>query len=408
MLRGRIHFARENSSLAVKWFMRAAERDPLCSDAWDMLCDEKLISPAQAKQLLAHMRPCTSPMLEYFHRSFAGQCAIAPLPDNNHTPISSPSLQSFTNGNGNGNGNAASALSALMDPLTMAEKFLLRNQYQRALELLEKYLTVDPHHPRAILLHLCALYSSANAPALFLAAHQLVTARPDWASSYVAIGLYYLLLRKAEIARRYFHKASRMQASLALAWIGFGHAFVAEDDTDQAMVAYRTASRRALGCADPLLYLGMEYARTHNLSLAKQFLGQARQLESRDPVILNELGIVAYHLGQWSDARQLMMEGLQVAAEDAWEDVSETLHANLGHVYRKMGSFEKALEHYKKAHAGRSMSHAVYVAIGFTHHLMGNLAGAVESYHMALSLKADDAFATEMLDKAMEEEFGSG
>jgi len=40
--------------------------------------------------------------------------------------------------------------------------------------------------------------------------------------------------------------------------------------------------------------------------------------------------------------------------------------------------------------------------------LMGNLAGAVESYHMALSLKADDAFATEMLDKAMEEEFGSG
>lgn len=44
-----------------------------------------------------------------------------------------------------------------------------------------------------------------------------------------------------------------------------------------------------------------------------------------------------------------------------------------------------------------------FSALGFTRHLSGDLDGAIESYHQALSRKPDDPFAGEMLNRAMRE-----
>lgn len=44
------------------------------------------------------------------------------------------------------------------------------------------------------------------------------------------------------------------------------------DEHDQAMAAYRTATRMLQGCHIPPLCVGMELIRVHNLSLAAQFV----------------------------------------------------------------------------------------------------------------------------------------
>ena len=44
-----------------------------------------------------------------------------------------------------------------------------------------------------------------------------------------------------------------------------------------------------------------------------------------------------------------------------------------------------------------------YSALGFTRHLIGDIEGAIDFYHQALSRKPDDPFSNEMLNRALEE-----
>lgn len=48
-------------------------------------------------------------------------------------------------------------------------------------------------------------------------------------------------------------------------------------------------------------------------------------------------------------------------------------------------------------------SAAAASALGFARHLSGDIDGAIDSYHEALSRKPDDPFSTEMLNRALSE-----
>ena len=69
-----------------------------------------------------------------------------------------------------------------------------------------------------------------------------------------------------------------MENSFAAAWIGFGNAFAFQDESDQAMAAYRTAARLFPGLHLPLTGMGMEYQRMNNLHLAEQMFLQVMLL----------------------------------------------------------------------------------------------------------------------------------
>ena len=59
---------------------------------------------------------------------------------------------------------------------------------------------------------------------------------PERGVSWFAVGCYYLCTRQYETARRYFGKATTMGNSFAAAWIGFGHAFAFQDESDQVLL----------------------------------------------------------------------------------------------------------------------------------------------------------------------------
>jgi len=65
--------------------------------------------------------------------------------------------------------------------------------------------------------------------------------------SWFAVGCYYLSSGKQELARRYLSKSTSLNRVFGPAWLAYGHSFAAENEHDQAMAAYFTASQLMKG-----------------------------------------------------------------------------------------------------------------------------------------------------------------
>ena len=77
------------------------------------------------------------------------------------------------------------------------------------------------------------------------------------------------------------------------------------------MAAYRTAERLFPGLHLPLLGMGMEYHRMSNLPLAEQLFRQAHAICPLDPLVCNELGVLALRNNKFSQAEQWFVKALE-------------------------------------------------------------------------------------------------
>ena len=66
---------------------------------------------------------------------------------------------------------------------------------------------------------------------------RLVEEYPEHVVAWFAVGCYYQSIGRYDSARQYFGKATAMDPSFAPAWLGFGHAFAAQDESDQVCSA---------------------------------------------------------------------------------------------------------------------------------------------------------------------------
>ena len=161
------------------------------------------------------------------------------------------------------------------------------------------------------------------------------------------------------------------------------------------MAAYRTAARLFPGLHLPLLGMGMEYQRMNNLALAEQLFKQGHAICPADPLLCNELGVLAYRNNHYQEAEQWLNKALDrlpdhltpgdsscschhwdhacitgtslqtVSVCTAWEP---TL-LNLGHVYRKQQRWREAEETYLRALSLAPGQAATFAALGYTNHL---------------------------------------
>ncbi len=65
-------------------------------------------------------------------------------------------------------------------------------------------------------------------------AHTLVDAAPDSWLSWYAVGVYYMATRAYEQARLHFARATQLNPRSAAAWLGAGHAFAEQVQTQGA------------------------------------------------------------------------------------------------------------------------------------------------------------------------------
>ena len=176
----------------------------------------------------------------------------------------------------------------------VAENHYYMQRYTDSYGLTTTILANDPFQHQCLPIHLCSLVELDKRSELFYTAHKLVDAYPALAISWFAVGCYYYAIRRMDQARKFFSKATSLDNRFLSAWIGVGNSFAATDECDQAMLAYRTALRLFSGYHIPALFIGMEYYKTSNLTLAEQFVRQAMRICPSDPLVHNELGVICF------------------------------------------------------------------------------------------------------------------
>jgi len=218
---------------------------------------------------------------------------------------------------------------------------------------------------------------------LFLLAHELVENEPDDAVSWYAVGLWYFSGKRWEESRRFFGKAVLLDSRFGPAWLAFAHSYAFEGEHDQAITAYSTALRHFQGSHLPLLCIGMQHLGLANDVLALEYLGAARDAcGGQDPLVLNELGVVAVHEGKVEEAVELFQGALRLAkgvqgSPAAWT----TTHLNLGHAWRKLGRLDQAQRSFRRVLELNPRLAGAYAGLGLVEHLLGHYQESIARYH---------------------------
>jgi anaphase-promoting complex subunit 6 len=435
LLKGSVYESQENWPLAARCYTAALHADALCYEALDRLVDNHMMSASEQRELLEQITPKLQGEGAEWLLMLYG-CRLEPeygkqladtyakrAGEGDEAEVGGDEEETGGGGGGGGGGGdgseggeggpAAVAPAVLelrdnCDMLTAAAEYeYAHDHFRRCYSLSCRVLKRDPFQRSVLPVHICCMMRLDYHAELFYLAHQLVEEYPSLAVSWYAVGCYYHMIADFENARRYFSKSTTIDHRFAPAWLGFGHAFAAQDESDQAMAAYRTASRLFPGSHIPWLGIGMEYLRTNHLHLALQYIRQAQQICPMEPLVLHELGVLNYLNGEYDDA----VAYFRLVAENChdYDDaVREPSIFNLGHAYRKKGEYENAARWYRAALAINPRIASTYSALGFALHLNGELDEAIELYHQSLSLKPDDTFTCEMLSEALKDTLEAG
>ncbi|KAH6987687.1 hypothetical protein BKA56DRAFT_515173 [Ilyonectria sp. MPI-CAGE-AT-0026] len=288
--------------------------------------------------------------------------------------------------------------------LARADLLYTQCRYRDALAITNSILQEDKYNFSVYPVHLACLFELKLKNLLFLVAHDLADSHPEEPCSWLAVGIYYFSIEKIAEARRYFSKASMMDAHFGPAWIGFAHTFAAEGEHDQAISAYSTAARLFMGTHLPQVFLGMQNHALNNMTLAEEFLKTAYGLCRTDPLLLNEMGIVKYHQDKPKEAIQYFTGALKVAADmDSEPSAWLAARTNLGHAYRRLRRFNHALEQFDEVLRQGGKDAAIFSAKGLILMEQNKPEEAVVVLHEALAISPQDSIATELLNKALEE-----
>nr|ACT78471.1 anaphase promoting complex/cyclosome subunit [Oryza sativa Indica Group] len=369
-LRGKAYEALDNCDLARQWYKAAVKADPLCYEALECLVDNYMLTCEEESELLSSLK---------FGKEDGWLSAFYSCLIRKHEKeyIVEAKFKEFER--------ESCSISSLSSGLTLknnidvlackAEYYHQSGEYQKCFELTSALLERDPFHLKCTLVHLAAAMELGHSNDLYILACNLVKDYPQncgsicRALSWFAVGCYYYCIKKYDQARRYFGKATGLDGTFPPAWIGTGIAYAAQEEGDQAMAAFRTAARLFPGCHLPTLYMGMQYLRMHNFKLAEQFFTQAKSICPSDPLIYNEMGVVAYNMKEYQKAVQwfeLTLEHTSSSLNEMWEP---TL-VNLGHALRKLKKYQKAISYYEKALTFQTKSLSAFAGLAYTYHLM--------------------------------------
>ncbi|ETV83603.1 hypothetical protein H257_04300 [Aphanomyces astaci] len=388
-VRGDVCEALESRERAAYWYSLALKCDVHCCDAFRHLVDDIMLSSLQERHLFESLS-FHGPEDEYLKCFYASQ-----LGRYDPSPPVADKFRAVEMVHG---------LQANIDVMVAkAETYYYQLDTEKAYAICQRIRTDAPFDYKSIPVYVSTLVQLDKRSDLFHFAHDLVAKYPTKAAAWYTVGCYYLVVGNLDGAHRFFHKATHVEPQFAPAWLGFGHVFALQDESDQAMASYRTASRLSLGCHLPLLCMGMEHYRVNNLPSALQLVVQARTVCPTDPLVYNELGAVYCRQRKYRAAIDVFSKALTLcdhlpqALLVAWEPT----FFNMAQAYRKLREYKVAIQYYQQALALCPTNPSTHFALGFTYHMQNHLDDAIDSYHTALSFDPEDATAAQMLDEAL-------
>ncbi|KAJ8325541.1 anaphase-promoting complex subunit Cut9 [Batrachochytrium dendrobatidis] len=288
--------------------------------------------------------------------------------------------------------------------LADARKQHIMANYEAVLQITTNILRKDPYNMDCLLLYVSALLETGNTRKLFLKAHELAEMFPNKRVSMYAVATYYLSVKKYREAQAYFSSATTVSPTFVEAWIGFGHTFALHGIHDQAISSYSTASKISTHIHTPSLYLGMQYLSSNHLKFAMKFLKDAYLKCDYDPILLNELGVLYYRQGNYTEAiRYLEMVVKIIDGYGMQRQNWEMSLSNLGHAFRKKNDFESARFWFKAVLVSVPQHAPSFSALGIMAHIENKLHEAIDFYHQSLAVRPQDSISSELLRRALVE-----
>ena len=407
----------ENRPRAVSYLVAAMRVDPACTEAVEYLTERSLLSKNEQAVLydtlnvrgwigrewldMSYKFLLLDGLTDDMERDLLGTVGNEPEQQSTDIRLSSIAL------------------------VRLAER-LYDNQYPaEAYRLARQAYVMDSFDTKGLLVYIASMVELGLTTELFYLGHELSHGRPKLASSWYAVGCYYWSCKKMELAQKFFQKTVKLDKHFSRAWVALGHVLAAQEESEHAISAFRSASRLLPGDHRPLMYMAKELVRTNYLSLALHLLVGALRIQPHDPALLNEVGVVCLKQDRLDDA----IEHLSLAAsilqgaglgEGKGEDGSDTdgsvrckqcgdeIFSNYATALRRAKRFEDALYWYNLCLTVNPTDACTHASIGFTLHLMNRVGEAIDQYHKALALQPTFSFCSDMLSRAMDDYTASG
>ena len=395
LLIGKAYEMQENKQPAIRNYLLSLQNDPNNIEAFDILLNHQLLNLESKNNLLSTLSFSNDNnwLYDYFKSK---------IDDNIYmTEKSDIEIQE------NENEEKANVMDILyknedQDLMKMeAEKYFIARDYTNTFNKLKK-INEEDFYNLEIIPMLCSCMIELNKVGeLYSLAYKLANNCGDKFISWYAVGCYYYSIKKFDLSRKYFLKCNQLNKNFPEGWIALGNSYAGQDESDQALNAYRTCLRLFPGCHYSNLYIGMEFIRTNNFKTAFITFQNALLLSVNDPLIYNEIGVVYYKQRQFDEAEKFFLKGVSICNNEDRSITTQTLILNLGHCYKKMKRFKEALQLYIKLYCIDSRNIDVLNAIGTTLAFLGNNNLALEYLHKANFIKSNDNYSIGMINKCI-------
>ena len=94
-----------------------------------------------------------------------------------------------------------------------------------------------------------------------------------------------------------FNKSTCLDKQFGQALLACGQSLATDGERDHAISVYSVAATVMKGCHLPKMYIGLEYMLTGSYNYAASSLEQAKVIAPYDPALLQEIGVLYYHIG---------------------------------------------------------------------------------------------------------------
>ena len=423
LLIGKAYEMKENKQPAIRNYLLALKDDLENIEAFDILINHQLLNTSEKQQLLntLNFNQDNCWLYDYYQSKINDKIFMTYIRDV-EIDLSLNKIINEINSENNmkykrdnnieemnnyiTNINIMDVLYKNNDQILMlmeAEKMFMAMDYTNTYKKLKK-INEDDFYNLELIPMLCSSMIELNKIVdLYSLAYKLGNNCNDKFIPWYAVGCYYYAIKKYEISRKYFLKCNQLNKNFPEGWVALGNSYAGEDESDQALNAYRTCLRLFPGCHYSNLYIGMEFVRTNNLKTALIAFQNALQLSQNDPLIYNEIGVVYYKQHMYDEALNYFIKGIKMCSEDDVSSAYQTLMINLGHTYRKLKKLKEALEVYIKLYYIDSKNIDVLNGIGFILSLIGKFNYALDYFHQANFIQSNDNFSITMINKCINE-----
>ncbi len=395
LLIGKAYEMQENKQPAIRNYLLSLQYDPNNIEAFDILLNHQLLNLESKNNLL--------PTLSFSNDNYWLYDYFKSKIDDNIYMTEKSDIEIKENENEE-KANVMDILYKNEDQDLMkmeAEKYFIARDYTNTFNKLRK-INEEDFYNLEIIPMLCSCMIELNKVGeLYSLAYKLANNCGDKYISWYAVGCYYYSIKKYDLSRKYFLKCNQLNKNFPEGWIALGNSYAGQDESDQALNAYRTCLRLFPGCHYSNLYIGMEFIRTNNFKTAFITFQNALLLSVNDPLIYNEIGVVYYKQRQFDEAEKFFLKGVSICNNEDRSITTQTLILNLGHCYKKMKRFKEALQLYIKLYCIDSRNIDVLNAIGTTLAFLGNNNLALEYLHKANFIKSNDNYSIGMINKCI-------